>query len=161
MIPKLLRSVALLALVALGGCTFATPFRGPGYDAREGVTIEGTGPVIVAMTKAVLREDRARQSDFWDNVFRVERSLSKQPGLIGYALRRELFGPNTWTMTVWASEASLNAFMIGEIHQTAIREGLPALSSTRFVRFEADREEIPVAWDRAIDILERDGRTYE
>ena len=155
------RTIAVLMLLALGGCVFATPFRGPGYDAKTGVTAEGTDTVVVALTKAVLRGDRRKRSEFWAHVFAVEKSLSEQPGLIGYSLRTQMFGPVAWTMTVWTDEASLTAFVQGETHQAAIAEGFEALETAGFARFEADRTEIPVAWDRALEALEQSGRSYD
>ena len=159
--PGLRPTVAVLMLLALGGCVFATPFRGPGYDAKTGVTAEGTDKVVVALTKAVLRGDRRKRSEFWEHVFDVEASLSEQPGLIGYSLRRQMFGPVAWTMTVWTDEASLTAFVQGETHQAAIAEGFAALETAGFARFAADRTEIPVAWNRAIEVLEKSERSYD
>ncbi|MCG8693896.1 MAG: hypothetical protein MI806_22050, partial [Minwuiales bacterium] len=64
-------------------------------------------------------------------------------------------------MTVWSDEASLIAFVQGETHQAAIAEGFEALETAGFARFEADRADIPVAWDRAIEILEKSQRSYD
>ncbi len=155
-----LRMLTLVSLVALGGCAFATPFRGPGFDSRTGVTIGTEDKVVVALTKAVLRGDRGKRSDFWTSVSRVEASLAEQEGFIGYSLRREFFGPTAWTMTAWLSEADLDAFVQSPVHQAAIEESSPALQATGFARFAVDRDDLPLAWDRALEILERDGRHY-
>lgn len=155
-----LRVLTLVSLVALGGCAFATPFRGPGYDSRTGVTIGTDDEVVVALTKAVLRGDRSKRSDFWDSVWRVEASLAEQEGFIGYSLRREFFGPTAWTMTAWLSEEDLDAFVQSPTHQAAIEGSSSALQATGFARFAVDRDDLPLAWDRALEILERDGRHY-
>ena len=159
--PKRRLSIAALSLLALGGCAIATPFEGPGFDREKGVTLEGPDRVVVAITKAVLQGDSSERSGFWTNVRRVEASLESRQGLIGYSLRRQLFGSTAWTMTVWIDEASLDAFVGSSVHQTAIEQSLPALSQTGFARFEMERDDIPLPWDRAVEILEEDGRHYD
>ncbi|HIP80056.1 MAG TPA: hypothetical protein EYH07_16550 [Kiloniellaceae bacterium] len=154
-------TIAALSLLALGGCTIATPFKGPGFDPKEGVTLEGSDRVVVAITRAVLQGDRSERSDFWTNVWRVEASLEARQGFIGYSLRRELFGAEAWTMTAWIDESSLDAFVSSSVHQTAIEQSLPALGQTGFARFEVERDDIPLSWDRAVEILEEDGRHYD
>ncbi|MDJ0942566.1 MAG: antibiotic biosynthesis monooxygenase [Kiloniellales bacterium] len=147
-------TLALLSVFGLGGCAISTPFQGPGYDRRDGVTVDGEGRLVVAVTKAVLRDDGARRATFWDYVFEVEASLPERPGFVGYSLRRELLGKQAWTMTVWTDEASLAAFVESDIHQAAIREALGALACARFARLEVARDEVPVAWDRALALFE-------
>ena len=159
--PKRRLAIAALSLLALGGCAIATPFKGPGFDPKEGVTLEGPDRVVVAVTKAVLQGDSNERSGFWTNVRRVEASLESRQGLIGYSLRRQLFGATAWTMTVWVDEASLDAFVGSRVHQTAIEQSLPALSQTGFARVEVGRDDIPLPWDRAVEILEEDGRHYD
>lgn len=150
-----------LTLLSLGGCAFSTPFRGPGYDASGGVAAEQPERVLVVLTEAVLRDDRAGSGAFWDNVSKVRKSLEDQPGFIGYSIRRELLGDRAWTMTVWANEASVAAFVASPTHQTAIREGLGALKATGFARLEMKREEVPLNWDRAVEVLAESDRRYD
>ena len=159
--PKRRLAIATLSLLALGGCAIATPFKGPGFDPKKGVTLEGPDRVVVAVTKAVVQGDRGERSGFWTNVWRVEESLETRSGFIGYSLRRQLFGSTAWTMTVWIDEASLDAFVESSVHQTAIEQSLPALSQTGFARVEVERDDIPLPWDRAVEILEEDGRHYD
>ena len=157
-----LRSLfAAFCALALTGCAVATPFRGPGYDPDLGVTLEGNGSVVVAVTEAVLRNDRFKRTDFWTQVSSVEGTLIEMPGLIGYSKRTSLFGPQAWTVTVWKDEASLNAFVQSDVHQRAIAEAFDALKLARFVRFQAARTDVPVSWDRAIEMLEQQGRQYD
>ena len=144
----------LLSILGLGGCAIATPFQGPGYDRRKGVTIVGKDRVVVALTQAVLHDDGAKRPQFWDYVVQVEATLAERPGFVGYSLRRELLGDNAWTMTVWSDEASLDGFVRSDVHQAAIREAMEALACARFARVEVDRSEIPIAWDRAIGLLD-------
>ena len=150
-----------LTLLSLGGCAIATPFRGPGYDADAGVAADRPETVVVVLTEAVLRDEGADRSAFWDNVGKVEDSLAAQPGFIGYSLRRELLGDRAWTMTAWRDEASVAAFVQSPVHQTAIAEGLGALQATGFARIEVKRDELPLDWERAVEILAASERRYE
>jgi len=157
-LPAILAS--LLISVTLSGCAISTPFKGPGFDAKRGTLSNPGAPVTVAITLATLGGDRADRRAFWTQVGQVESSLANQSGLIGYSIRTELLGSNSWTMTVWESEDALRAFVEDVAHQDAIRGGKPALAAARFARFSASSSDIPLPWDKALQILERDGRTY-
>ena len=146
------------AFALLGGCTISTPFKGPGYDRGQGVTGNSGGDtVVVALTHAMLGEQRR---NFDRGVERVVDSLAQQPGLIGYSLRRELFGNEAWTMTVWRDEASLDAFVRSSAHQQAIREGAGDLAGANFRRFELPAAELPIDWDTALAYLATSQRSY-
>jgi quinol monooxygenase YgiN len=146
-------SLSLLAL-ALGGCAIATPYRAlpqssvPPQDAI----------VVVAITKAVV--DPATRGPFDAQVRAVLRALPDQPGLVGYSVRREIFGRNLWTMTVWESDAALVGFAGGMLHQEAVRVGSPALQDSRFARLKMARNEAPLTWPQALEILRISGRDY-
>ncbi len=154
----------LLAMVLLSGCAISTPFKGPGYDAKQGSLRNAAGQVsndvIVAITLATLEGDRADRRIFWTHVRKVEESLATQPGLLGYSLRTEILGSSAWTLTVWETEDALRAFVEDLVHQDAMRAGKPALAIARFARFSAVPAKIPLAWDDALNILDRDGRSY-
>ena len=146
------------ALALLGGCAISTPFQGPGYDRSTGVSSDrADGIVIVALTHAVLGKERR---NFDRGVDRVVDSLAQQPGLIGYSLRRELFGNEAWTMTVWRDEASLEDFVRSSTHQQAIRDGAGELAGVNFSRFELPATELPIGWDTALEYLAASGRSY-
>ncbi len=143
----------LMSLSAIAGCAISTPFQGPGYDRRQGVTLAGDDRVVVAITEAVLGGTRAQRSTFWDYVSQVEASLPGRPGFVGYALRREVIGNRAWTMTVWTDAESLDGFVQSDVHQAAIRTSMEALACASFARIDADRAEIPISWDRALESL--------
>ena len=152
--------VLIFAMIGLGGCAIATPFKGPGYSSSKGVTASGSGPVTIAITQAVLKDDGTQRKSFWNQVSSVETSLANQPGLIGYSLRRELIGDNSWTLTAWVDEDSLRAFIEDVAHQDAIRDARGALMQARFVRTTLSRADLPLSWTTALEILEQRGRWY-
>lgn len=143
----------LMSLSALAGCAISTPFQGPGYDRRQGVTLAGDGRVVMAITEAVLNGDRSQRSTFWSYVDQVEATLPTRPGFVGYALRREIIGRRAWTMTVWTDEASLDGFVGSDVHQAAIRASMGALACADFARVEIERGDVPISWDRALALL--------
>lgn len=148
-------ALALLALLPVTGCAISTPYR----RAAGGGPV-GDDTVLVALTHAELAQGADAASAFWSNVSAVAESLEGRPGFIGYRLRRELLGRNSWTMTVWTDEASLAAFVRSDIHQTAILEGGPALARARFARITLPLSEIPLSWEEAEALLDAQGREY-
>lgn len=137
------------------GFSMAMPYRAVGSPSMHAVA-----EVIVVITEVRLGGDGSQRSRFWNQVWTVEKSLPKQPGLVGYALRREIFGTTAWTMTLWKDEASIRAFMRSAVHRKAVTDGLPATIDTRFVRFRRLKDADPPDWAEAIDQLTRNGRSY-
>lgn len=151
---------AVLSMVALGGCAVCTRFAGPGYAAGEGVTAPGSGPVLVVITEAVQQRDIGRRAAFLQRVRAVEAALAGRRGLVGYALRTELLGRRAWTMSAWLDEESLRAFVGSAAHLAAMADAEAVTESMAFVRIPVERADIPLAWDRALAILAREGYPY-
>lgn len=150
----------LISVIPLVGCTIAAPFKGPGYEPKKGITLEEVDTVYVGLTLAELKKDPDLQAKFWYHVKKVEESLESLPGFIGYSKRTRLFGNQAWTMTVWTDEESLDNFVQSEVHQTAIRESMDALENANFARAELKREEIPISWEDALELLAAQNGQY-
>jgi heme-degrading monooxygenase HmoA len=142
----------------LGGCAIATPFRGPGFAAGKVSGVDPGQTVVVALTNATVHSDRREPFD--THTRKVVDTLPAQPGLIGYSVRRELFGDEAWTMTVWRTDADRARFVATDAHRAAMAAGGPALKSVRFSRVEVPARDIPLSWDRAIQLLNEGGRRY-
>jgi hypothetical protein len=151
--PYMTKLASTVTAVLMSGCTFGMPFRGALSEAGSGVT-PSPDTVVVAVTHAVLRPDRAARSSFWSYVRTVGDTLPDQPGFVGYSLRRTLLGGEGWTLTVWRDDASLDAFATHPIHLAAIRESGDALESFRSARIELPAAEIPLSWGRALQLFE-------
>ncbi|MFM9879951.1 MAG: antibiotic biosynthesis monooxygenase family protein [Burkholderiaceae bacterium] len=136
--------IASAGLVGLlSGCAISTPFK----------TISSTPPtVVMVVTHAVL--DPNNRAAFDAQTSRVLESLSGQPGLVGYSVRRQLLGNEVWTMTVWASEASRAEFVTSAAHRTAMVNGNSALQTIRLLRVELPQSAVPMAWADALQLLE-------
>jgi heme-degrading monooxygenase HmoA len=146
--------VSGLIAACLPSCRVAMPFSGPGYSRSEGVTLPGAGEtVVVAVTHAVV--DNSKRGPFDEGTRRVDESLSSLDGFIGRSLRIHLFGNEAWTMTVWRDEESLDAFVASTTHRRAIRDGMPALKSARFLRFRIPTREVPPSWGDVLKRLDR------
>jgi heme-degrading monooxygenase HmoA len=148
----------LVSMIAGGlmGFSMSMPYRTMRSAGADAVT-----DVIVVITEVRLGVDRSARLQFWDQVWTVEKALPKQPGLVGYSLRREIFGTTAWTMTLWENEDAIRAFMRSAVHRRAMQDGLPATIDTRFVRFRRPRSAGPPDWSEALDQLARSGRGYQ
>ncbi|MEM6532705.1 MAG: hypothetical protein AAF654_08770 [Myxococcota bacterium] len=112
-----------------------------------------TGPVLVSITHAVLNPN-ARDA-FDDYVFVVADAMDRGeiPGLVGYRIRKEVFGDEVWTMSAWRSAKDLSAFVRSEVHARAIRAGRGAIVTMTSKRVTLSADEIPLGWDRAEALL--------
>lgn len=146
----------------LGACAINTPFRGPGYDSREGITLQldAEATVVVGLTKAIIGGDREKNKDFDRNLWQLVDSMNRQSGLIGYSVRKQIFGDELWTMTVWQDEASLIAFVQSGEHTRAVQEGDAALTGSLFARLRMKGADIPLSWERATELIDLYGQPY-
>ncbi|MFN7709543.1 MAG: hypothetical protein ACK5O7_01070 [Holosporales bacterium] len=138
----------------LSAFTISTPFR-----ASETMnTMAPDHRVVVGITHVTLGEDREKNDLFWTLTETVVDSLAIQKGYLGHKRRKQLFGNQAWTMTVWLDDASLNGFIRAETHSKAIREGMDAMLKSRFVRVTLPRSKVPLSWNEAEKIMEEKGR---
>ncbi|WP_291751604.1 hypothetical protein [Limnobacter sp. UBA6514] len=82
------------------------------------------------------------------------KSLQGQPGLLAYSVRRQLFGNQAWTLTLWESENSKSAFIRSSAHQLAMAEASSVLSCARFLRVDWSGEVKNLDWDDVLDRLD-------
>lgn len=146
----------IVAGLSLAGCTVATPFKGT--IAR--LDVPEDQPVYVGLTEVVLGDDRAKNKVFWRQIDSVYDSLDGQAGLLGYSVRRELFGNTGWTMTVWEDAAAMRSFVQGPAHRAARAAASDAVFVSTFYSAEFKAGEVPLAWDDAINLLNTEGRSY-
>lgn len=150
---------AVLGLVLAGllsACSIATPFRKvpAGSEQVENAT------TVVVITEVTLGGSSEQRSDFWTGVYRVQKELPMQPGLIGYSVRQELLGNRAWTMTVWQTESDVRRFTNTAVHLEAMQSGQAALLDLRFARFQRDQRLPAPTWEEAMRALELTGKRY-
>jgi heme-degrading monooxygenase HmoA len=149
----------LVAGAVMSGCAIATPFQ---TAAKKPTSMDSavTETVHVALTHAMLRDNRELRSDFWTQVDKIVAALPEQPGFIGHSRRRNLTGSQAWTMTVWIDADSAERFVNHETHTTAMRTSGEALESFRSARLDLPRDEVPISWSLAMEILDQQGSGY-
>lgn len=149
--PTAVLLLGLALLLQLPGCAVARPFR----VLRSEELAQGAPPesAVVVLTHAVV--DPAQRAVFDEHTRRISASLDTQAGLIGYSLRRELFGDSVWTMTIWTDAQALTQFNGSSAHAAAKREAGRALLSLRTVRLELPRNELPPSWKRMLGELDK------
>ncbi|MEM7137330.1 MAG: hypothetical protein AAF500_12160 [Myxococcota bacterium] len=122
-----------------------TPFDGPGVRGAKGANL------VLALTAGRLRRGRRRHFDRYTQI--VFGGIGEEPGYVGGAIRREVFGRRVWTMTVWVDDAAVNRFVASPRHQEAIAVAGACLAESRFRRIELAPTELPVSWNRALELL--------
>lgn len=151
----LLPRVLVVALAGLlGGCAIGTPL-----DTRRLRSAVPSATVEVSITHAVT--DPARRADFDRWTRRVNATLDDQPGLLAHAIRKQIFGDEAWTFTVWASAADRDRFVRSTAHRRAIDEASTGLAAMRSVRLTLASDALPTDWSGVLELLERatvDGR---
>jgi heme-degrading monooxygenase HmoA len=141
----------------LGGCAISTPY--PRLSAAPPASAEDT--VVLVLTRIVVDVDR--RDEFDRQTKRVIDSMPQHPGLIGFSARRQLFGSEAWTMSVWASDEARAAFVRSSVHQQAMRQSQPAIVGVELKRLSLPRQQLPGNWAQALALLDQpEGRrSYE
>lgn len=138
-------AAALLSAVAmlLDGCAIGLPVPQVPAGADD--------PVVLVLTRVVV--DDTQRAEFDRQTRRVMASMGQHPGLLGYAARRELFGSQGWTMSVWANDESRAAFVRSAVHREAIAKSMPALITVELKRLTVARKDLPADWDAVLRLL--------
>lgn len=134
-------------LVWLNGCAIGTPWPRLPAAAPE----QAHQSVVLVLTHVVV--DTTQRGEFDRQNSRVLASMGSHPGLIGYAARRQLFGDQGWTMSVWADDESRVAFVRSAVHREAIARSLPALKTVELKRLAVARKDLPADWDQVLRML--------
>jgi heme-degrading monooxygenase HmoA len=150
------RLLSLLGSILLGGCAVSTPY--PRLSAPDA---GGNESVVLVLTRIVVDVDQ--RDEFDRQTKRVIDSMPQHPGLIGFSARRQLFGSEAWTMSVWASEEARAAFVRSSVHQQAMRQSQAAIVGVELKRLSLPRQQLPGNWAQALALLDQpEGRrSYE
>jgi quinol monooxygenase YgiN len=159
---KLSLAIATLA-VNIGGCAISTPFQWPGLMTSATHTTKATSApdqqVVVSITHVVVKPDH--KSAFFKETMAVRDGMGKTPGIIGYAVRREIFGNQGWTVSVWRDEESLRRFVFTPQHMNAMTVGEPMLEASYFYRVKVPYSSLPLDWGKVLELLKEQERRKE
>jgi len=150
---------SFFAALGLSACTFATPASGPGLDGLSR-SLDPATPVIVAITHVTVEADDDARRRFWAANALVADQIKAAPGLLTHSLRRQPFGDEGWTLSVWRDTDSLLAFKRSGAHQAALTGVYDAFADARFARLRMPAGEVPKTWDEALILLEANARQY-
>ena len=147
-LPLKAAAVVLGSLVVwLNGCAIGTPWpRLPVPSPKQ-----AQERVVLVLTHVVVDTKQRREFDRENS--RVLASMGSHPGLIGHAARRQLFGDQGWTMSVWASDEARAAFVRSAVHREAIARSTPALRTVELKRLTVARKDLPADWDQVLRML--------
>lgn len=119
---------------------------------RAGAPLAPDAIVHLSVTHAVLHKSRRGLFDAYART--LYRDMAAQPGIVAYAIRRELFGTHVWTLTVWDSVDALEGFFRSPAHREAMVRCAPAIERVRSARHALARREVPPSWAQALSIVD-------
>jgi heme-degrading monooxygenase HmoA len=135
----------LVVIPALASCAISTPYRVKKESPPD-------AQVVVSFTRVAL--DQKKRSVFDSYVKEIASTLDQQTGLLGYSLRREVFGNQAWTVTVWESDEALMRFVNSQLHTEAMEKSEPSVVGTDFVRKRMKSGDIPVPWTEIVEMFQ-------
>lgn len=140
----LARLMLTYLLTLITGCTIGTT-----WPRTENLSTEDSEQIVVlAMTHVVI--DPEQRAVFNRANGRVLASMRNQPGLLSYAARRQIFGTEGWTMSVWEDDQARAQFVASPIHFDAIRQSQSAVVRVTTRRVEIARKDLPASWDEVL-----------
>jgi heme-degrading monooxygenase HmoA len=145
-------AIATLA-VSIGGCAISTPFQWPGLKGPPGTPGQ---EAVVSITHVVVKP--GQNAAFFRETMAVHAGISKTPGIVGYSVRRELFGNQGWTVSVWQDEESLRRFVFTPQHMKAMAIGEPLLEASHFYRLKVPYSSLPLDWGQALELMKQEPR---
>jgi heme-degrading monooxygenase HmoA len=134
-------------VVWLQGCVIGTPCPRLSAPSPE----QAQESVVLVLTHVAVDTQQRREFDRQNS--RVLASMGSHPGLIGFAARRQLFGDQGWTMSVWSSEEARAAFVRSAVHREAVARSMPALRTVELKRLTVARKDLPADWDQVLRML--------
>lgn len=117
--------------------------------AADGTPSDAT--VVLVLTRVVVDRRQRREFDRQNGL--VMSGMGQHQGLLGYAARKELFGNQGWTMSVWADDAARDKFVRSPIHREAIAKSMSALRTVELKRLTVARNALPTTWKAVYRLL--------
>lgn len=143
----------LALLVMTASCTVAKPYRQLSSAAPD-------SDCIVVVTYALINNEKREPFDDYVDRLSAAMDARQYDGLLGFSIRKVLFGDEVWTLTVWRDEAALRGFMQSGLHREGIAAAPGAIRSLRSHHFRRPANAAAVSWSEALarfDALEAEG----
>jgi hypothetical protein len=126
----------------------------PTVPWRRRLSPDGAREYLVMASRLPLRSP-AQVPRFLGLTLAVVRQLERTEGLVGYSLRAQPLARTFWTLSAWTDAAALARFARALPHQAVTTRLRPHMGPTRFETWTCRGDELPVAWDDAVERLLR------
>lgn len=142
--------IVLSILFLISACAREIPLQGPiNRSATPGYS---NSKVVIDITHVSLNPNKKQRSQFFAYQDLMAKNLNNIEGFLGYSrLFTEL---ESWTMTIWKDEQSLELFLNSKIHMDTIYKTYMAMSDVRSSKIELPLKEAILSWDKAKKIVD-------
>ena len=125
-----------------------TAASGPVLDdaVLDGAVLDGT--VQVMASRFVLTSAR-HTAAMLSHALRIRRAMLRAPGAVGVSLIARPLRREYWTLSAWADQAALDAFVATPQHREAMRRLGPAMAESAFAFWTAPSDGPAPSWKEA------------
>ena len=126
--------------------------------AKPWVTFRRPDPAreyLVLLTALPLQRFRDLDA-FLLHTWRIQRQLSRTPGLLGYSMLARILRRRFWTLSVWEGESALRQFVVTDPHKHVMSALRGKMGDTHFVRWSIRGSDFPPRWQEALARQESD-----
>jgi quinol monooxygenase YgiN len=95
------------------------------------------------------------------HTWRIMGQLKNAKGLMGYSLFARPLAGEFSTLSVWETDAALDAFVRASPHARTMADMTPHMKQTRFVKRRIQGSAIPPTWDYALSLPPERGAAAE
>ena len=124
----------------------------PDLPWTAGGEMEPGGTYLVMASHLPLRSLTSTPR-FLRAVTAMRKQLSSAEGLVGYTLRAKPLARDYWTLSVWADDSALLAFVRTAPHVRLMGSLRPYMGATKFVRWEIGASDGRPSWAGALERL--------
>ena len=104
----------------------------------------------VALLSYLPLKNYLRVLPFFLYTAQVMKQLASAQGLVGYSLLARPISKRFWTLSAWANDEALRAFVQYLPHVKIMTALAPHMGKTEFVRWNVNGSELPLKWDDAL-----------
>lgn len=79
----------------------------------------------------------------------IQRQLASSEGLVGYSMDANVVRKEFWTLSVWEDAQALRRFVEKTPHDKVMKDLLPDMGQTEFVRWKEQGSSVPPDWGAA------------
>jgi heme-degrading monooxygenase HmoA len=134
---------------------------GPGVDPDTGELVDDGSTYVVSSTYLALMPDPAAQQAFGESMGPIIPALLGNPGMIATSLGLSMQCSTARTLTVWASEEAMMAFVTSDAHATAIARVAEISRGDSLVTHWTGAAIPEITWDEALArVLADEGPFY-